>query len=54
MNDKLRPDTFAIGLYVFGLVMLCVLPPLLLVPGLLAMVLALCYWLIMVVVKVVG
>lgn len=49
VTGTLRPDGFAIGLFLFGLVMSFV--PLMLMPGLIAMLAALAYWLTMVVVK---
>ena len=51
MSGILRPDGFAIGLFVFGAIMLFV--PLMMMPGLLAMIAAPVYWLTMVVAKVV-
>ena len=51
VNGILRPDGFAIGLLLFGTVMLFV--PLMMMPGLVALVAAPVYWLTMVVAKVV-
>ena len=51
MKGMLRPDGFAIGLFLFGLVMFFM--PLMLIPGMVAMISALAYWLTMLVVRVV-
>ena len=51
VNSSLRPDGFAMGLFLFGLVLLFV--PLLAMPGLIAMLAAPAYWLTMVVVQLV-
>ena len=48
-SDLLRPDAFAIGLFIFGIAMFFV--PMMLMPGLIAMLAALGYWLTMAVVK---
>ena len=50
-SDLLRPDGFAIGLFVVGVVLLVV--PLMLMVGILAIGLAFIYWLIMIVAKLV-
>lgn len=47
MRSTLRPDGFAIGLFLFGLVMFFL--PLMLMPGLIAMLSAFAYWLTMLV-----
>jgi len=47
----IRPDGFAIGLFLLGVVMLFV--PLMVMPGVVAMLAASAYWLTMVFVKVV-
>ena len=49
MKSIFRPDWFALGLFIFGLVMLFV--PLMVMPGLIAMLSALAYWLTMLVLK---
>ena len=49
MKSAFRPDGFAIGLFVFGLILLFV--PLMVMPGLIAMVSALAYWLTIFVVR---
>jgi hypothetical protein len=51
MKGILRPDGFAIGLFVLGTVLL--LLPLMLMPGVIAMLAACAYWLTVVVVKTV-
>jgi len=51
MRSLARPDGFAIGLFAVGFIMLFV--PLMLMPGLTAMLAAVAYWLIMIVVKAV-
>ena len=48
-SDLLRPDGFAIGLFAFGLVMLFV--PMMLMPGVIAMLAAVGYWLTILVVR---
>ena len=45
----LRPDAFAIGLFIFGFVMFFL--PLMRMPGFIAMLAALGYWLTMTVIK---
>jgi len=49
VKSTLRPDSFAVGLFLFGLVLFFV--PLMLMPGLVAMVSALAYWLTMLIIK---
>jgi hypothetical protein len=49
MSSTLRPDGFAIGLFLFGLVMLFV--PLMVMPSVIAMLSAIAYWLTTMVVK---
>jgi hypothetical protein len=51
VRSILRPDGFAIGLFLLGVVLLFV--PLMVMPGLIAMLSAFAYWLTMMVVKVV-
>ena len=51
MNNILRPDCFAIGLFLLGVVML--FAPLMVMPGLIATLAASAYWLTIVVVKLV-
>lgn len=51
VKDIIRPDGFAIGLFVVGVVLLFV--PLMLMPGLIATISAFAYWLTMTVVKVI-
>jgi hypothetical protein len=51
VKSALRPDSFAIGLFLFGLVMVFV--PLMVIPGLVAMLSALAYWLTMLTLKAV-
>ena len=51
MMSLVRPDGFAISLFVVGIIMLFV--PMMLMPGLTAMLAAVAYWLIMIVVKAV-
>jgi preprotein translocase subunit SecD len=48
-STAFRPDGFAIGLFAFGVVMLFV--PLMLMPGVIAIVSAVSYWLIMMALK---
>jgi hypothetical protein len=50
VKDIVRPDGFAIGLFLLGIVLLFV--PLMVMPGLAAIVSAFAYWLTMMVVKV--
>ena len=52
MMSLVRPDGFAISLFVVGIIMLFV--PMMLMPGLVAMLAAVAYWLVMVVVKAVS
>ena len=49
MKSALRPDGFTIGLFLFGLVMFFL--PLMRVPGFVAMLSALAYWLTMMVLR---
>ena len=49
MKSALRPDGFALGLFLIGLVMFFV--PLMLMPGLIAMLAAFAYWLTMLALK---
>ena len=51
MTRILQPDGFSIGLFLLGVVMLFV--PLMLMPGLVAVLASLAYWLTMVLVKVI-
>jgi hypothetical protein len=51
MKSLFRPDGFAIGLFAVGVIMLFV--PLMLIPGLTAILAAGAYWLTMMVVKLV-
>jgi len=51
MKSLVRPDGFAIGLFAIGFIMLFV--PMMPMPGLTAMLSAVAYWLIMIVVKAV-
>jgi hypothetical protein len=51
VKDIIRPDGFAIGLFLLGVAMLFV--PLMVMPGLVAMLSASAYWLTILVVKVV-
>jgi hypothetical protein len=51
MKGALRPDRFAIGLFLFGLVMFFV--PLMIMPGVVAMLAAVAYWHTMMVLNVV-
>ena len=48
-RDLLRPDGFAIGLFVVGVVLLFV--PLMVMPGVIAIISAFSYWLVMMVVR---
>ena len=52
MRRTYRPDGFAIGLFLFGLVMFFV--PLMLMPGFVAMLAAVVYWLTMLFLKAAG
>jgi hypothetical protein len=52
MMSLVRPDGFAISLFVVGIIMLFV--PMMLMPGLVAMLAAVACWLVMVVVKAVS
>jgi hypothetical protein len=49
VKSVLRPDGFAAGLFLFGLILLFV--PLMAMPGVVAMVSAIAYWIIMMAVK---
>jgi hypothetical protein len=49
VESNLRPDGFAIGLFLFGLVMFFV--PLMAMPGVVAMLSALAHWLTMLILR---
>lgn len=49
MRRILQPDGFTIGLFLFGAIMLLV--PMMIVPGIVAMLSALAYWVTMMIVK---